>query len=374
MLIKKQKEKIFEFAEKAHTSSHNLTLTTEDLTPVNYREEEEKFFRLDNYNPQFKYRIRSFPDMKMPLSELEESLLGMEIPSDIKLFLHKYIEDMRTRMRVKQAIGTKDFPIEVENLFDWELVPLSVLDKSLPEVIFHEEAHPLLYNAYEMQDIFSKYLQESGITFCNVQVDSFNDHMIRVGDKQLTIGKAIKRNSNNVRRLIVHEIESHIFQRHNIKKGKNPFVYIQRFPDWLLYSEGLAVYNEVRTKTITKSAYLNYRLRYKAVTMRHKSFRQIYEEMLSEVSQEKAFLLAYRVKRGMGDTRLPGGYPKDAAYLLGLKRIYTYLKDGGSYPLLYRSRIPKLGEVMEKYDLLKESPHLLPQAKNYHTVIESLHA
>jgi hypothetical protein len=354
---------LFTYSQKLHTISKSLMVTTEDLTPVNFESEKEKFFKLQNYNPQFIYRSdKKLHLVEKKLIELKKIKPKMIEQKEINTLIDEFLTELDMRLATKKSIGSIDFPDRAGGLYAWDLMPLSELEKNLPPVNFNEKKKVKLHDAYEMQIIFTKYLSELGLSGVRVEVDTFNDHMIRVGDKHLRIGAAIKRNDNNLKRLLVHEIESHILQRHNIKKANNPLIFLQKISEWLLYSEGMAVFNEVKSNTITMSSYLDYKLRYKAVLMRNKPFYQIYNEMIKYVPEKKAFLTTYRIKRGMGDTALPGGYPKDAAYLFGFYKVNEYLQNGGSYKLLYKCRIPRLGEILQKYALLPEREILLPKS------------
>ena len=115
-------------------------------------------------------------------------------------------------------------------------------------------------------------------------------------------------------RLIVHEIESHILQKQNIFSG-SPLLLLRTQYDRVRYAEGIALYNEVATGTITQSAYELYQHRLTAVSMMDRSFRDIYEYLADLIPKDKAYITAFRVKRGLSDTGKPGGWPKDAVYL-----------------------------------------------------------
>jgi hypothetical protein len=95
--------------------------------------------------------------------------------------------------------------------------------------------------------------------------------------------------------------------------------------------------------------------------MLHKSFREIFDLLTNHVSKEKAFMITYRVKRGMGDTSQPGGYAKDASYLLGYKTVKNYIESGGDVEFLYLSRFPELGELLYDNELLQHDSILLPK-------------
>lgn len=362
MLSRKQKDDIILFAKDSFEVGKNFSLSTDALTPVNFAEEKEKFFKSSTYNPQFIYLYKKRPNINIPLLELRHRLNRLDAPDRLKVFFHEYLNDLKVHELAIRAIGTEDFPYYAQKLFDWDLDSLSSIKSRLPKIEFEEEPKPKLYDAEKMREIFKNYIEkELGISTYVVHVDGFNDHTIRVGDRRLTIGKRVKRNTNNVRRLIVHEIESHILQRFNVQRTNNPLLKLLKLYEWRLFAEGLAVYNEVLTKTITRSSYEMYWLRLKAVTILDKPFREIYNELANEVSSDKAFLITYRVKRGMGDTSRSGGFPKDASYLYGFEKVTEYMSNGGDLKFLYSVRVPHVGELLHSYDLLSSEDFKLPK-------------
>ena len=368
MISKKQKSDILIFAKDAHDLGKNFSIGPDVLTPVNFAEEKNKFFSKDGYNPQFVYIYKKRPTINISLLELRHRLNKLDVPDDIKVFFHEYLNDLKVHELAIRSIGTADFPYFAQKLFDWDIESLATVRKSLPKITFLENPKPKLYNAEEMRDIFIDYLENKlGINSFVVHIDAFNDHTIWVGENLLSIGKSIRRNSNNLNRLIVHEIESHILQRNNILHSNNPMLRLTKLYETRLYAEGIAVYNEVLTKTITKTAYETYWLRLKAVTMLQYSFRDIYEEVLKETTPEKAFMITYRVKRGMGDTASPGGFPKDASYLYGYQKVHDYVKNGGDLAFLFLVRVPEAGLLLKKHGLLgsykQKLPHFIKRTK-----------
>lgn len=361
MLSNSQKIELFSFGKDALDVGRNFSLGPEILTPVNFAEEKKKFFSKNTYNPQFIYLYEKRPDINIPLLELRHRLNKLEIPDDIKVFLHEYLNDLKVHELAIRSVGTIDFSYFAQKLFDWDIESLETVEKRLPKVRFFEEKKPRIYNAEEMGEVFKDYMENKlGLTDFVVHIDAFNDHTIWVGENRLCIGRSIKRNSNNLKRLIVHELESHILQRSNILTSNNPLLRLSKLYENRLYAEGLAVYNEFLTKTLTENAYETYWLRLKAVTMLQYSFRDIFEELSRYTGVDKAFMITYRVKRGMGDTASPGGFPKDASYLYGFEKVYKFVKEGGDLAFLYLVRVPETGNLLKKHGLLSSYKYRLP--------------
>ncbi|MCR4263663.1 MAG: flavohemoglobin expression-modulating QEGLA motif protein, partial [Candidatus Roizmanbacteria bacterium] len=60
-------------------------------------------------------------------------------------------------------------------------------------------------------------------------------------------------------------------------------------------------------------------------------------------------------------TGKPGGFPKDALYLIGYKKVSDYLLAGGNVELLYRTQVPELGVLLARHGLLSSTPCQMPQ-------------
>ena len=362
MLDPKTKSKLDVLAKDLGRLRNQLSFSTSLLTPVNYREEREKFFQNSKSNPQFIYkRPADDPSVHRRLLVLTEQIRDTALPREISSYLRHFAEDLHHAYLTRWAIGTPVFAKYAKRMYPYSIRSADALIRRLPDFSFAEVTGEPLHTAEEMRLMFQQYIfAHPHISTVNVTVDYLNDHTVRAGHRRLTIGAAIKRNRKNVKRLIVHEIESHLLQRHNLHIADSALLRLQRFSEKELYSEGLAIFNEIYTGLLTKSAYEYYYYRLKAVELIDRSFREIFDELTYHIGDKKAFLITSRVKRGMGDTSRPGGYPKDAAYLLGFQEVHEYLKNGGPYELLYLSRVPDLGQLLLKYDLLPRYRFALP--------------
>lgn len=362
MLDQHTKSKLDVLAKELARVRNQLSLNTSLLTPVNYREEREKFFQNSKSNPQFVYQPSvNDPSVHRRLMALTEQIRSTALPREIASYLRHFAEDLHHAYLTRWAIGTPAFAKYAKRVYPYSIPSADALIRQLPDFSFADVTDEPLHTAEEMRLMFQQYIfAHPHISNVNVTVDYINDHTVRAGHRRLTIGAAVKRNRKNVKRLIVHEIESHLLQRHNLHTADSALLRLQRFSEKDLYAEGLAIFNEIYTGLLTKSAYEYYFYRLKAVELIDRSFREIFNELTYHIGDKKAFLITYRVKRGMGDTSRPGGYPKDAAYLLGFQAVHEYLKKGGPYELLYLSPVPDLGQLLLKYDLLPRYRPALP--------------
>ena len=357
----RDKKILYHFAKQCSRLKHSCLLDTNVLTPSNFCEEKEKFLQSKTYNPQFIYK-KTPKNIKHGFDQLQKYLASIDLPKDLANYFFEYLDNLELLSLTISAIGTKSFAAYSQRLFRSYTSHTHETLQQLPDINFLEDEKHTLHTAEKIAAIFHNYLQQyDELSQYAISLDSFNDHTIRVGENRLIIGSRVKRTTENVRRLIVHEIESHIMQRHNARLSKNPLLKLIRTEEHEMLAEGLAVFNEIYTKTITRKAYNIYFYRLKAVAMLQKSFREIYDYLTNFLTPHQAFIITARVKRGMADTSQPGGFPKDAAYLLGYNRINEYVSHGGSLSSLYIIRQPEYGKLLAKYDLLTDANYVLPK-------------
>lgn len=363
-----EKQKLFLWAQKCLTLKAELLLNTHTLTPVNYYTEKKKFLKSKNYNPIFIYEKRKDIHVLTRVKELEAELKLLKLPKELRTYLKEYLQDITNVSKVVESIGTDAFPYYAKQLFQHALDNLNIVLNYASIIEPTSVPQKDLLNAQEIAQKFKETLiDQYNIPDVSILLDDFNDHTIRVGPKRVIIGSKIKRKPQNVQRLIVHEIETHILQGYNLAEAQNPLLKLTKYADSLLFGEGMAVYNEHITQTITPDAFDTYFYRLKAVQMLSHSFREIFDEVNQYVGPEKAYTITARVKRGMHNTALPGGYPKDAAYLVGFHKIQEYINGGSNLGFLYIGKIPHLTSMLLRYNLLQKESVILPNFLLKHT-------
>src|SRR3989344_3938863 len=333
-MSKDNKQKLLEFTHTCNKLRQKLLFGTTSLTPINLEEEKIKFFASPTHNPIFIYKKFDATKADTLLKNLKQQLKTLKIPYDLRIYLQDYLKDLKLLEKTKLAIGTDDFAFYAKKLFKINEYDIHKTLLSLPSINFDKHESKKLYNAYEIAGIFEDVLHDQyNLDHFTVRVDEHARHTIWTGNTTINIGSDILRYDHNVARLIVHEIESHALQRYN-----------------------LSLYNN----TIIKKAYNQYVYRSKAVSMLSLSFREIFNYLTQFISAGQAFLITYRVKRGMKHTAKPGGFPKDAFYLLGYKVILDYVKAGLRPEFLYISRNPYLSSLLLSQNLLLKTDLKLP--------------
>ena len=135
-----------------------------------------------------------------------------------------------------------------------------------------------------------------------------------------------------LKQLRYHEIGVHIRRSENGKKYPLKLLTLG-LANYLSTEEGLASYNEESNGCLSNSTLRKYCGRVVAVYLsKNNSFSNIFLQLKKyNFSDEEAFIITYRVKRGLVETNNNGGYTKDYVYLKGLLEIKDFIKKGGSF-------------------------------------------
>lgn len=348
-------------AHELNKIKKNLILGTASLAPLNYTEEMEKFFKSTTYNPVYLYKKRELPDYSKIIDDYKKRIENLTIADDIKEHLTDFLNNLNDLYVTKLSIGTEEFSGNVHKLFDWGSDRLDMLLTNTPDVSFNLQIEHKIRGAEYIKERFEKTLKKYGLSHYKVVINTSAPHIINVIYGQVNIGSHIKRFECNIDRLVVHEIETHVLQIENTNTIFAPFSSFTKYSNQHLYGEGLAIYNEITTRKITPSAFEMYYFRIKAVRNLNKSFRELFELLSENLTQSRAFVMTYRVKRGLADTSKPGGFPKDASYLLGYHEINNLVNEGYPKQLLYATQSPILSTLLHKHGLLEMDKILIPK-------------
>ena len=162
-------------------------------------------------------------------------------------------------------------------------------------------------------------------------------------------------------RLVVHEIDTHVLRAANGYCQPYRIFAVGAVPSYLMTEEGLAVVNEERMGYSDHPRTRLFAARVlAAMSALTQSFSVVYAELRDRgFSHGEAFVITRRVKRGLTDTSMPGGYIKDHAYLWGRVQVEEYVLGGGDLSRLYVGKIA-LEHVPFVEDLGLAPPRYLP--------------
>ncbi len=303
------------------------------VNPLNLEEEKKKVFADSSYNPKLVYKTSPYNlfDLRKELMELhfDDSLFG-------KLLHHKRNELLKTVMMLEH-IGTPRFTACALNLYgrpSKDLVQKARTLLTLPAE--EEEGH---YQGMSSVKKFLDAMLHQGLQWKVKEREMVAGASFDVGEKILFIHPKRRFSENDLKRLVVHEIGTHITRAENAKKRRHK-LFLIGFPNYLMTEEGLAVYMEEKAGLLSNAILKRYAGRVVAVDLSlQRSFSSVYTTLCEYFPKEDAFTITMRTKRGMSDTSTPGALTKDYFYLQGYYQVKEYIKKGGSLDALYVGKV-----------------------------------
>ncbi|MFQ5892730.1 MAG: tyrosine/phenylalanine carboxypeptidase domain-containing protein, partial [Nitrospinota bacterium] len=151
-------------------------------------------------------------------------------------------------------------------------------------------------------------------------------------------------------RLIVHEIDTHILRRVRAE-ATGLRLFAIGTAGYLATEEGLAVYQEAAQGVLEVNRLRFYAGQLLAVnTALIGGFEAVFESLVARgFTDEEAFHITLRVKRGLGAIDEPGTFTKDHCYFTGMCAVEAFVEAGGRIEELFL-----LGKVgMEDLPLLR---------------------
>jgi len=164
---------------------------------------------------------------------------------------------------------------------------------------------------------------------------------VALKEKKIYLGPNVLRTPLSLRKAIVHEIFTHVLRHVN---GWYSGVYALSKANLISYQyveEGLAKYNEEKFNVLLDKDILDSAVKAYAIYLAPKmSFRQLYNVVHGFVPKNTAFKHVFKIKRGLGDTSIPGVFMKDVVYFKGFRRVRKKLfEDISLYKKLYAGKI-----------------------------------
>lgn len=352
------------------------------FTPINLESEKRKFMESETYSPVFKYKkVKS--DNDRVFKELSSVEVVEGVDPRISDFYLKLIESKIEVEEMLKNVGDNRKITEISKsrfkkpsnrLF--KNASLVLRGKVDSYNLVEKKKTPREYGFSDIESIMKMFLNELGLEDWNVVRSKriANEGMkVGVKRKEVLLSDDISRSAHDLRRSIVHEIGTHVVRSYNGLNSGVPVLYKPNLPEYQDIEEGLATYNEEIMKTLTYDT-----LKRKATFTwllywgEDVSFRDLFNSMSAFLARNLAFDFAYRVKRGLGDTSLPGLYYKDVAYFRGYRKVRKAIeRDGSLYEKLYAGKI-SLKQVAWVEDGLIPKPKLIPSFKEFDRIFKKI--
>ena len=322
------------------------------FTPINLKEEKEKFLNSDIYEPNFRYKgVRnSNEDIFKKLSSLKSI---SDVDPRISDFYISLIESKKDADLLMRSVGDNELVTEFsikkygkpsDLLFRKSSQVLRGKVDSYNIVKYESSNHSELLGYERIEEVFNTVFTYFNLTDWKLHPSSNigkDGAKVGIKSKWVLVDPKIQRSVFKLKKTLVHEVGTHVLRSVNGQNSGVPALSNANLSTYLDIEEGLATWNEslnnlLTLSTLKKKAALTY-----AIYIGEKmSFRQLYSSLLSVFPPKSAFNITYRVKRGIADCSYPGIYAKDIVYFRGFNRIKRALeKDKSLYEKLYSGKI-----------------------------------
>jgi len=296
-----------------------------DVTPTNISTEKEKFFSALNngeiYNPLFTYKYtRSLTDIR----NLEAAFLYTPQDALISQKYRSHFEKEKKWITTFAQRNDVQFPKLITELYPVPSYELELLAQQIlrDTEITEETEYDETISADEAKIIFENTLQDAGYLGWQVLLKPIGAKaMVSSLKKELTIREGYLFKVSEIERLKVHEIHTHIRRYEN--GTKQPYALFRYgFPDYLETEEGLAIYNEDINNLLMAADLKKYALRVLAcIWAEQGSLFDVYKKLREFTTENDSWEIAMRVKRGLIDTSVKGGFYKDQLYFKGYHKV-----------------------------------------------------
>lgn len=288
--------------------------------PLNLLQEQTRVLKDKHYSPKFAY-MQPLPRLRSGKESLETLKTN---PSVIGNLLAQRRDEFIRRALMLEAVGTNNFSQEAVKLYGRPYPALVNKAKKILELDYEENGQEC--SSLTTVKKFLDSLLFHGLHWSVKEKDMVAGATFNVNTRTLLVNKNRKFSNDDLKRLIVHEIGTHIMRAERAKSQKYK-LFLIGFPSYLRTEEGLAVYNEEIAGLLDNRTLRKYAGRVVAVDMALKSsFSATYQSLCDYFPKEEAWILALRAKRGIFDTSRPGAFTKDYLYLDGYYKVKEFAK------------------------------------------------
>lgn len=309
------------------------------LNPRNLLEQKDLFFSHPDYMPRFSYRT-----MDLDIEKLRRDIKRLPVVSHTLFPLfEKKIQELSQKLDLIEARETEDFSRASEILFG--KANQALYRDAVEFLQKHSGGEPdtsIEFDAKGAAAVVDKFCKKNTLGHWTISIieDSVADMQVIKKGKVL-IRKDARFTKNRLDALLVHEIGTHVFRFENGKRQQ--FRLFERgTAGYLETEEGLAVYNQNQLGLNLGEKFLTPALLVVAIFLAKKmGFRELFEilQQTYSLSDEGAWKLCVKAKRGTADQSKPGAFTKDLAYFKGERAVEKFLESGGEIRDLYVGKI-----------------------------------
>jgi len=292
------------------------------INPLNLQEEKKQFFHMlskgKQYDPLFCYHPlpENVDEYCITLSSLKKEFQNTPHPLS-----NRYIVLIDTAIEALRAFENRtsnQFPAWLTSLYGVPSGRLLNMAEEMLSTFSNDKKEVQNISAEQTAEVFKQALRERNFLDWEVIVEEMPARMsINQMNSQVKVKASAMFSQSEIKRLIVHEVDTHILRAENAKK--QPYLLFRYgFPAYLKTEEGLAIFSEEQSGLLSDNDRHKYAMRVKAAEKAcHMGFFELFEYLSNYMDHEEAFSMTLRAKRGLIDTSVQGGYTKDQVYLDG---------------------------------------------------------
>lgn len=290
-------------------------------TPQNLPTEKESFFKNKNYNPQFNYKINL-----TKINQIEAALTSLQIKQEswqwflLEEMKQKYLVDLNLIRNIGGDISAFKKANQSKYILKDELNDNEIIKLAETELQNHNQQNlQKIYNAQDVKSEFEKKLKSKNINWkIVISEDLIPLLSVKSFQQKIYINARIKLSELQLKRMIIHEIETHLYR--SLNGGRLFQIAAIGLQNYEKTGEGLAAYNESLINSSDKSFLKRFYLRYRAIEFgQQNSFYDLFHYLKHDfqLSSDESWMLTLRTKRGIHDTSQKGAFLKDRIYLQG---------------------------------------------------------
>lgn len=336
-----ESEEQFSKAEEVFNKINEQISFNKLITPLNYKMENNKFkeqYLLKKvYNPQYKY----YSDKCIDFDCMYKKLAELSFPdNEMGKIYSKEKEITFYTLNLFEKLGDAEVITSLGKKINGtpNIKYIKKAKETLNLVVKDEKKD---YTADELFDKVKKYLDSYSF---NWKISILQQMPAKVSinptTKTIYINGKQKFSMNDIKRLCVHEISTHVLRSENGELRKYDILK-RGTPNVLPTEEGLALYNEDISGTMNEAMLKLYAARFlSCINMDSMSFYEMVQQIEPFIGLDNAIYVVARIKIGLEDTSQFGGFIRDYAYFQGYIDIKNAIElDNTLYQKLYYGSI-----------------------------------
>jgi uncharacterized protein (TIGR02421 family) len=351
-----------------YISEVNLKLDySKYLTPINLEKENNLFLKKhrdgEEYNPVYLYK----PYENIDFDLLQKEVLKFKLSnSPLERIFKRYLIFLNNSIALYKNRGNSanftSYSIKAYGFPDNDLVKKAYY--LLTSTNTAESIDIKNYNSKILVDKLQNRLESYGLNWKLIELaPSTTKVTVDSETRTIYLNKSMKYSENDLKRLMVHEIDTHVIKAEN---GRNqPFkIFSTGLANSLSTEEGIAVVSEENNNVLDKKTLRLYAGRVIAVFLsENKSFFDIFTELLKYFDEHDALYITQRVKKGLHNTSEWGGFTKDYVYFDGYYKVKEFLNFNEDSKILFVGSIglediPDI-KILMRTGIIKE-PKIVP--------------